>query len=132
MPRGIRNNLIPLDERSPEEVKRITSMGGKASGEARQEKARLRKIALAIADLQAPPGKERDALLAMGFSEDEITNDKLLVLSLLWGAMKGNTDAFREFKKLMGEDESASVMEKLDDVLDMIGGKIDEPHEEAD
>ena len=116
-------NLIPLTERSPEEAREIRSKGGKARGEQRREKARLRKIALAIADLKCPDGKMKDALLEMGFDEEELTNDKVLVFSLLMGAMKGNTDAFREFKKLMGEDENTTVMDKLDEVLDRIGGE---------
>jgi hypothetical protein len=39
---------------------------------------------------------------------------------------KGNVEAFKEFKKLLGEDDTPNndTLDKLDEVLNKIGGNI--------
>ncbi len=44
MPRGNAKNLIPNSARTPEELKKITQKGGKASGKARREKKRVSEV----------------------------------------------------------------------------------------
>ena len=43
MGKAMPENLIPTTKRSPEDVKRITTMGGKASGESRRKRKLLRE-----------------------------------------------------------------------------------------
>ena len=45
------DNLTPFDEMDTERHREISSKGGKASGEARREKKRLREIATIISEL---------------------------------------------------------------------------------
>ena len=44
MPRGNKDNLIPFNQRTDEEQRAIQRKGGKASGEARRQKADMREL----------------------------------------------------------------------------------------
>ena len=122
-----KDNLIPTNQRSKAEVREIGRKGGIASGKARQQKARLRRAAEQLMDMPIASKKNKDILLGMGFTEDELTNEKMLLFGLFQAAtIKGNVEAFKEFRKLLGEDEAPTneTLDKLDDVLDRIEGNI--------
>ena len=81
------DNLIPLNQRTKEEQKEITTMGGKASGEARREK-RLFKDLL------------EEALLM----ETETGNKYVdITISLIEQARSGNVKAFEVIRDTMGQ-----------------------------
>lgn len=115
-----------FDKLTAERQREIASMGGKASAEARKEKARLRKVAEQLMDMPIVGKDARKMLLAMGFTDKELTNDKVILLGLFKASMKGNVEAFREFKKLLGEEDSPNneTLERLDEVLARIEGNI--------
>jgi hypothetical protein len=87
----------------------------------------LRKAAEQLMDMPILSDKTKSQLLDMGFNANELTNDKLLLLGLFQAATKkGNVEAFKEFKKLLGEDDTPNndTLNKLDEVLNKIGGNI--------
>lgn len=73
------DNLIPNSERTPIEIKEMTSNGGKRSGEVRREKKLFQQAVLA-------------ALQAKGESGDCVLVD--LIAAQVKKAMKGDTRAF--------------------------------------
>lgn len=92
MSRGNVKNLIPNSERTPKELKEMTSKGGKKSGEVRKEKAELKKLFMQFANMR-PTEKESKQLVAMGFDDENLTNMTAYVVSLFKNGAKGNSKA---------------------------------------
>ena len=120
-------NLKPYNMRSKKEARENGRKGGIESGKARREKARLRKAAEQFANMPITDEEIRTELLEMGFEEEELINSLQLVYGLFRAAAyKGNVEAFREIKKLLGEEDTPNTdtLERLDEVLNKIGGNI--------
>lgn len=91
MGKAMPENLIPTTKRSPEDVKRITTMGGKASGESRRKRKLLRECL--------------DELLAREYTADgrTLTGSEALAAALMKKAMKGDVKAFEALRDTAGE-----------------------------
>ena len=66
MPKGKNNNLIPMNERSPEERRAIQSKGGKAGAKAKAERKTMRERFLALRDTPLPKDQQRDGIKTYG------------------------------------------------------------------
>ena len=81
-------NLIPLNERTKEEQREIATMGGIASGKARQEKATMKKTLEMLLNEKDSNGK---------------TYRETTTLGLIEGAVKGNAVNYKTIVELLGE-----------------------------
>lgn len=120
-------NLKPMNKRSPEDVKRITSMGGKASGEAKRYNKSIMNIAKKI--LQMRPDDKTSNLLKThipDLDDDELTLKVAMVFGQIHAAMKGNTFAFRQIQKTIGEEPKGDISteDKLDVLFNAIGNEF--------
>ena len=102
------DNLIPMNERTKEEQKEIAKMGGIASGEARREKATMKKALEMLLDEKNSKGK---------------TYRDLATLGLIKGAIDGKAENYRTIVQLLGEleeiKETPSVEIKIVDNTDL-------------
>lgn len=92
-------NLIPLNQRSEEEVKKITKIGGKASGEARRKKKNIRQLTAllmekGIDDMQTMKEDPEIKPLVEMIGDEEKTLAALMVAGQIRSAVSGNTKAF--------------------------------------
>ena len=92
-------NLIPLNQRSEEEVKKITTIGGKASGEARRKKKNIRQLTAllmekGIDDIQTMKADPEIKPLVEMIGDEEKTLAALMVAGQIRSAVSGNTKAF--------------------------------------
>ena len=83
-------NLIPLNQRTKEEQREIQVAGGKASGEARREKATMKKTLEMLLDEKNNKG---------------ITYRELTTLGLIKGATEGKAENYKTILSLLGELE---------------------------
>jgi len=127
---GRNNNLIPLNERSPEEQKKIASMGGKKSGENKRRRKAMREIASLFGNEDAPaPVIAR--LVQAGLLEygESCSMDEALLLAQYSKALAGNTKAAEFVRDTAGQKPKDSVevttdnSEKLDEIINQLGGK---------
>lgn len=81
-------NLIPMNERTKEEQKRIATMGGIRSGEVRKEKAIMKATLEMLLEERSKSGK---------------TYKELATLGLIKGAIKGNAQNYRTILETLGE-----------------------------
>lgn len=81
-------NLIPMSERSKEEVRKIAQKGGINSGKTRREKAIMKATLEMLLDEKAKNGK---------------TYKELATLGLIKGAIKGNAQNYRTILEVLGE-----------------------------
>ena len=90
MPRGNPQNLVPTNKLSKEEAKKISSNGGKKSGEVRRKRKALREELL--------------ALLSAGNTQKNIS------LALIDQALNGNVKAFETIRDTIGEKPVEKVV----------------------
>ena len=86
-------NLIPMSERSKEEVREIASKGGINSGIARREKATmketLRSMLEEVADIEG--------------NDNKLTYRQLATLGLIKGSIQGKADNYKTILEAIGE-----------------------------
>lgn len=87
------DNLIPFNQRTEEEKRRIATMGGKASGEARREKATMKKTLEMLLDTR--PNIEAN--------KDGKTFRELATSGLILGACEGKAENYKVMLQLLGE-----------------------------
>ena len=116
-------DLIPLNQRTKEEQKKICSKGGKKSGDARRKQKTYREMAKAMLSATITDEKMLNELKAYGLSETNVKAYTLL--GMIKASGNGSHNAFDRLMELIGEKEqnqNENVIAKLDKVL----GDIDE------
>lgn len=83
-------NLIPLNKRTKEEQKAITTAGGKASGESRRARKTLKEELL--------------LLLSEGDTQQNVS------VALIQKALDGDTKAFEVLRDTIGEKPTEKIM----------------------
>ena len=86
-------NLIPMSERSKEEVREIASRGGVNSGLVRKEKATMKKTLEMLVD----------EIAKIDGNEDKLTYKQLATLGLIKGAIDGKADNYKTMLEVLGE-----------------------------
>ncbi len=108
-------NLIPMNKRTKEEQKEITTMGGKASGKARKRKKNLKQCFKTLKDLEPSEQEKEEISNVLGVPIDEIdSNEMVLAVSVYNQARKGNIKAFETFNQMVyGADATTKEELKL-------------------
>ena len=96
-------NLIPLNKRTKEEQKAITTAGGKASGESRRARKTLKEELL--------------LLLSEGDTQQNVS------VALIQKALDGDTKAFEVLRDTIGEKPTEKIM--VADVDPSIIGEVE-------
>lgn len=91
-------NLIPMSERSKEEVREIASRGGVNSGIVRKEKATMKKTLEMLVD----------EIAKIDGNDDKLTYKQLATLGLIKGAMDGKADNYKTMLEVLGELQQES------------------------
>lgn len=102
--RGV-ENLIPMNERTEEEKKRIVQLGVEARKKKREEKMALQQAMKALLTMDITTQKQKQVLMHMGFKSGELTNQNLLMVALFKKGLTGDVGAIKEI---------VSMMDKLD------------------
>lgn len=97
-------NMIPLNTRTKAEQKRIATMGGIASGEARRRKKTMRELAQMFGNLEVSNEAIRQRMKALGVSEEDMSHDTAVIIGQYMEAEKGNTQAASFIRDTKGEN----------------------------
>lgn len=121
------DNLVPIAERSPEEVREMGRKGGKASGKARREKKLLKDQINLLLSLPLKDKKAKEKLKALGINADNIDNQMAMVISMWQKAIKGDVQAFNTLRDTVGEKpiEEVNVNQKIDNTIREIEEYVD-------
>lgn len=95
-------NLVPQSERTKSEQKRIATLGGKASGEARRKKRTMREIAKMVGEMEVTDPQMLETLREAGF-KDPITNDDAAFFGLIRKAQSGDPAAMKLLAEMRGQ-----------------------------
>lgn len=115
--------LINLRNRTPEERKRIATLGGKARQAQRKNQRNVIQIAKMILDSR-PKEKITQKMIEEipGIDDVDLTYKTAVVLGQIRAAMNGNVLAFQQLQKTIGEEPQGNVdtEDKLDKFLDTL------------
>ena len=90
-----KKNLIPLNERSEEERKRISQMGVEARKNKKREQMQAQKTMRELLSMRVSNRKIKALLEELGFT-GELTNEMALMVALFKKGLTGDVNAIRE------------------------------------
>lgn len=105
-----KKDLIPFNQRTEEEQKKIASMGGKKSGEVRREQKTYREMAKAMLSAKITDENILNELQAYGLSETDVKAYTLL--GMIKASGNGSHNAFDRLMMLLGEETQATTSEQ--------------------
>lgn len=103
------DNLIPNEQRTPEERRRNARKAGIASGKARREKADLKKKVNQILEMDVFSPQLKEALEEKGLNA---TNQTAIATVLLQKALKGDIRAIELLAKMNGNEGTKDNLDK--------------------
>lgn len=110
-------NLIPNSERTPNELREMTSKGGKKSGESRRRKRDMRKKMQMILNLVPQNCDDYNLVSEMGVDISEIDNETVMLAGLFNQAKSGNVQAVKEIRNIIGDDIPSAELELKEQAL---------------
>ena len=105
-----KKDLIPLNQRTKDEQKKICSKGGKKSGEVRREQKTYRDMAKAMLSATITDENILNELQAYGLSETDVKAYTLL--GMIKASGNGSHNAFDRLMMLVGEETQATTSEQ--------------------
>ena len=102
-------NLIPLNRRTKGERRKIATMGGIASGEARRARKTARQCAEIYLSLPVSDMRKWNKMSRDGVDPDDIDNMMLMVAAMTKAAQSGDVAAFNTLLKVLGEDKPVNT-----------------------
>lgn len=109
-------NLIPINERTKNEQREITSKGGKASGKARRRKKSMKQVMDMLLEMPANTPDDLKLLEDIGVDVDDlnaedIKNILIVNAALLKSAKSGDVAAIRELRSIIRDDYKIKIEE---------------------
>ena len=105
-----KKDLIPLNQRTKDEQKKICSKGGKKSGEVRREQKTYRDMAKAMLSATITDENILNELKAYGLSETDVKAYTLL--GMIKASGNGSHNAFDRLMMLVGEETQTTTSEQ--------------------
>ena len=105
-----KKDLIPFNQRTEEEQKKIASMGGKKSGQVRREQKTYRDMAKAMLSATITDENILNELQAYGLSETDVKAYTLL--GMIKASGNGSHNAFDRLMMLVGEETQTTTSEQ--------------------
>ena len=105
-----KKDLIPLNQRTKDEQKKICSKGGKKSGEVRREQKTYRDMAKAMLSATITDENILNELKAYGLGETDVKAYTLL--GMIKASGNGSHNAFNRLMMLVGEETQATTSEQ--------------------
>lgn len=115
-------NLIPFNDRSEEDARRIRSLGGKAAAEKMHRKKTMREQAQLLLSLSVKNPKIIEKMKELGIEESEQNNQMAMIISMLNVATKGTSNSVNAYNSLQATIGEAPKIEQVN----IDGGNIEE------
>lgn len=114
--------------RTGEEQARTAAEGGKASGVSRRRKRSMKEAADLFLSLPVADVPTYNKMAIAGIDPEDIDYQMAVVVGMTVSAMQGNPKSAKVLMEMLGgskgDEAQNSALEKLDEVLEQIGGVI--------
>ncbi len=117
-------NLIPFNERTEDEQRKIARQGGIASGKARRRKRSMKEAADYYLSLPETDRRRVNALLRDEVEPEDVDNQMSVVMGMAEAAKRGDARAAGVLLKMLGEDspQDDAAADTLDRARALLGG----------
>lgn len=115
-------NLIPNDQRTPEERRENARKAGIASGAARRRKRSLKEAADLFLSLPVTDRKTFNRMSKAGVQPEDIDYQMAMVIGLTMAATEGDARAGRLIKDIIGDDPRADSDKPENNLMDALRG----------
>lgn len=109
MPIDHSENLIPNEQRTPSERRANASKAGKASGEARRKKKKLKQELANILALSVKNPKMLDNITKLGIDTQDADMQTVMTAAMVVQACNGNVKAYIAIRDTLGETPTQKV-----------------------
>lgn len=92
-----------------EEARKIQSLGGKKSGQARRRRRDLKNAMKLLLELPVSDKEVSDEILQLGVEFEEINNAMRMLVGLFKNACKGDVSAIKEVRNIIGDERKTSL-----------------------
>ena len=126
-------NLIPNDQRTPEERRQNAQKAGIASGVSRRRKRSLKEAADLYLSLPVSDRKMWNKISRRGVDPEDIDNQMAMIIGLTIAATAGDAKAAKVIVDLLGEDahsEEAAVHPLVSDLVTAVKKRQEDGHAE--
>lgn len=103
------DNLIPINERTTDEQKKIATAGGIASGVARRKKKKFKTVLNDILKVAVTNPTHLKNLKALGIDTEDATLQVVMAAAMVQQACNGNVKAYVAVRDTLGEVPKAKV-----------------------
>lgn len=115
------DNLVPIKHLSSEEAKKRGRAGGYKSVESRRKKKAIKETINLLLEMPVFNEKMKKQMVDLGYTDEDLTNQTALVLSLYKKALSGDVSAFNTLADRSGEVitqkiEKTEVPKIIDDI----------------
>ena len=126
-------NLIPNDQRTPEERRQNAQKAGIASGVSRRRKRSLKEAADLYLSLPVSDRKMWNKISRRGVDPEDIDNQMAMIIGLTMAATAGDAKAAKVIVDLLGEDShsgEAAVHPLVSDLVTAVKKRQEGGHAE--
>lgn len=114
-------NLIPFNERTPEERREIAQKGAEATNRIKKEKKSMREQLELLLSLPIKNEKIKAQLKELGIEENQMNNQMALLIAQYQKGLKGDTQAFNTLRDTSGQAITNKVeIEQVPTIIDDI------------
>lgn len=104
-------NLIPINSRSKNEARELSSKGGRNSGRSRRKKRDMRDKMKMLLEIVPQNCEDFNAASEFGVDIENIDNETVMLIGLFNEAKQGNVQAVREVRNILGADNNSAELE---------------------
>lgn len=117
-------NLIPFDERTESEQRKIAQQGGIASGKARRRRRSMKEAADYYLSLPETDRRTVNAMLRDQIDPEDIDNQMAVIVGITAQAKRGDAAAANVLLKMLGEEKPIedTVADALENARNLLGG----------
>lgn len=113
-------NLIPNDQRTPEERRENARKAGIASGVSRRRKRSLKEAADLYLSLPVSDKRAWNKIARAGVDPEDIDNQMAMIIGLTLAATEGDARAGRLIKDILGDDPRAGSEKPENNLMDAL------------
>lgn len=119
-------NLIPATQLTEEQLRKMTSNGGKKSGEVRKRKKKMKEALAFLLHEAEIPDAIKENLKAQGIREEDMTHLMVMTRSLVSKAEAGDVSAYNAIAAMMGEKPKEEIEHRMTGGIEI--GFVDSGH----
>lgn len=120
--------IVPYQFRSGEEARENGRKGGINSGASRRRKRSMKEAADLFLSMPVTDTKTYNKMVRAGVNPEDIDYQMAVIIGMTTKAMKGDAKAAKVLIEMLGgtreEEAQQNTLDKLDSVLDEIGGVV--------